>query len=370
MPPLTAPRFGRRSGFRGFAPAPVPASPPPSGEVMIYQNFDGASVPLNLGGDTLPQYYENQPLEGGQFTPSIDTGKKVAGASSLKMHLTTGTGLYAQFNPYGGPLNRIFARDYSADPAGWAFNTYNRMRYWFFDPADGEPEGTAGNTNYYMGTYCKYVTAFDQTSDEAGGGHFYHPFNVARGTWSLCTFCSHPGHRRGDPGSLDSGNLPYPTTATYGGSGDPDNTYYYFDTLTRWYISGDNAASPLPRDYWLDEIEFYQETHAENDEQVYGICASYTASTNRLLLTWNRPKSEGSTNHDVRYAFSNIHDLGYANATAAPGGTGIAPTGNDYNGMLYATTAIDVTGQSTIYFAIKPVNSSLYSTIALPLAYG
>ncbi len=140
-------------------------------------------------------------------------------------------------------------------------------------------------------------------------------------------------------------------------------------TLTRWYLSGDDSRV-LPRDYWLDEIEFYQEPNTENDEQIYSICASYTATTNRIFLTWNRPKDENSINHEVRYAFSDIHVLGWSNATAAPGGVITPPGFEGYNGMLYDTTGINMNGNSTLYLAIKPQNSSVFSQLVLPLNAG
>ena len=171
--------------------------------------------------------------------------------------------------------------------------------------------------------------------------------------------------RDSSPGSVDSGNVPYPTVW----SGDPPNTYNYYDALTRWYISGTGGGTGI-RDYWIDEIEFYQEPYTENDDQVYGICVSYTAATNRIFLTWNRLKDENSVKHEVRYVFSNIHVLGWDNAIPAPSGIITPPGYQGYNNMVYDTTAIDVTGQSTIYFAIKPQDSSVFSQIALPLNTG
>lgn len=332
---------------------------------MVFQNFDGASPPKNEEGVDYPTYYAPGSGEGGVFTSSIDTTTKKGGSGSLKMRLTSGFGLYAQWNPYDGS-NRNFARAYSANPAGWKFNTYNRMRFWIFQPSNADPADLGGNQNWYVGTYVKRVTNADSTSDEAGGHHYYHPFNILGGQWNQCVFNSHPGHERGANGGTDTGNVPYPTTPAYGGSGDPANTYNYFDTLTRWYISG-GLISTFPADYWIDEIEFYQEPYTENDDQVYSICVSYTAATNRIFLTWNRPKDENAINHEVRYAFSDIHTLGWANATAAPNGIISPPGYQGYNGMVYDTTAINVSGNSTIYLAIKPQNSNVFSQVAFPL---
>ena len=339
-----------------------------AGASMVFQNFDGPNVPVNKAGDHYPTWYQGGPTgtEGGTFTPSIDSNKKIAGAGSLLMHVTTGVQIYAQFNPYDSSDNRGFAREYSSNPSGWKFNTYNRMSYWLWSATNGSPVPTDGSQNWNMGTYVKRITNFDPSSDEAGGDHYYHDFVILNGVWSYCVFNMHPTHRRGDAGDLDLGELPYPTTSAYYGSGDPAATYNYFDTLTRFYIQDVNGGSS-PKDYWLDEMKFYQETNVENEKQVYSICASYTAANNRLFLTWNRFKDDNSVNHEVRYAFSDIHALGWNNATPAPNGTITPPGWQGYNEMIYDTKSIDVSGKSMIYLAIKPQNSSLFSQIAFPL---
>lgn len=335
---------------------------------MVFQDFDGSTPPKNNEGVGYPTYYQSS-NEGGPLNISVDVNKKIGGASSLRLRLISGSEFYPQWNPWDG-TTRDFARSYSANPADWKFNTFNRFRFWFWISDKAASEKNDGTQNYYLGSYVKRVTDMDPYSDETGGGHYYHPFNVLRNAWSMCTFNSHPGHERGQNGGTDTGNIPYPTTPEYGGSGDPANTYNYFDTLTRFYIQEGMSGGSFPRDYWIDEMEFYKEPYRENDEQVYSICVSYTAKNNRIFLTWNRPKSENSIKHEVKYAFSNIHALGWSNATPAPNGT-IAPPGwQGYNGMVYDTTAINVSGKSLIYLAIKPQNSNLFSQVALPLVNG
>ncbi len=329
------------------------------GAQLTFQNFDGPTPPKNLEGDGYPYAYEGG-TEGGPLSISIDTSKKVAGSGSLKLTLLSGFQFYPQWNPWDG-FSRTFARAYSQS-SPWKFNTYNRLRMWFFVPANTPAyEGTDGTHNYYLGTYVKRVTNPDSNSDEAGGGHFYHNFNILRGQWSMCTFNSHPGHERGESGGVDTGNVPYPT------SGDPANTYNYFDALTRFYIQETSSGGPFPRDYWIDELLFYQEQRPENDTQIYSICVSVTAASNRIFLTWNRLKDQNDVKHEVRYAFSDIHSLGWNNATPAPGGTVAPPGWQGNNNMVYDTTAINLTGQSTIYLAVKPQNSSVFSQVAFPL---
>jgi hypothetical protein len=329
-----------------------------TGAEMVFSNFENG-VPTNREGQTYPSAYASG-NEGGPLAISIDSSNRKAGGSSLKLVLTGGKELYAQWNPYDG-VGRDFARNYSTNPSAWRFNTYNRFRFWFYVPPTATAERTDGNQNFYMGTYVKRVTAPDIYSDETGGGHFYHPFNVLRGEWSLCVLNTHPGHERGVTGGTDSENRPYPT------SGDPANTYNYFDALTRFYIQENSVIPNFPREYRIDDMVFFQETAAENDRQIYSICASLTSS-NRLFLTWNRHKDENSVRNEVRYAFSDIHSIGWNAATPAPGGTITPPGYQGYNGMIYDTTGINLSGRSVVYLAIKPENSSVFSQIALPVS--
>ena len=89
--------------------------------------------------------------------------------------------------------------------------------------------------NASFGTYVKQVTNADPSSDEAGGGHFYHGLDLPNnGQWTHVILNMHPEHRRGDDGSVDPGNLPYPTAPSAGNGGtDPEATYNYFGLLRR-----------------------------------------------------------------------------------------------------------------------------------------
>lgn len=67
----------------------------------------------------------------------------------------------------------------------------------------------------------------------------------------------------------------------------------------------------------------------------------------------------------MRYSFTDIHDSGWAAATAAPGGS-IAPVDPYYNVMEYSSSAINVSGRQT-FVAIKPQGATLFRQIAIPL---
>ena len=73
----------------------------------------------------------------------------------------------------------------------------------------------------------------------------------------------------------------------------------------------------------------------------------------------------GSTTRSATPSRTSISSAGSA-ATPAPGGI-VAPDSGAYNGMVYDTTALPLSGHSVVYIAIKPQNSNLFSQIAVRL---
>jgi hypothetical protein len=319
---------------------------------MTLIDFNGASLPTNRSGDTYPSIYMGA---GSRGRVGLDSTDAVTG-NSLRADIT-GKGLYLQFNPYNADDTRGFARELAADAARWRFNTYNRMSFWIKRRPSASPLGTGGRTNVEFGTYVKRVANPDRRSDEAGGNHCYHMINLPNdGNWIYVIINMHPAHRRGDSGNDDPGDLPHPT-------GEPE--YNYFDALTRFYI--DDTNSPSTGTFQVDDFRFYREPAAENDVQVYSLTGTYDPISNRLTVTWCRPKDENTIAHEVRYAFSDIHDIGWDAARPAPKGVIKPPGWQGYNGMVYATTALPLEGHPAVYIAIKPRNSRLFSQIAIPL---
>jgi hypothetical protein len=320
---------------------------------MKLQNYDGTSVPINKAGETYPSGY-NIPVD-----ISIDNQNAVSGNCCKVIH--KGGALYLQFNPYSNST-RGFARDYKIDPSPWQFNTYNKMRIWIWVPVSRGGMTTNGTSNMEFGTYVKKVNNADQFSDETGGDHYYHMLNLpSLDNWVCLTFNMHPDHSRGTSGGIDAGYQPHPT-------GEPD--YNYFDALTRFYFQDYITLSKYPVNWYIDEVEFYQENRQENDNQILTIASSYIPNNNRLVLTWNRHKDDNSIKHEVKYAFSDIHDMGWDKATSAPNGI-ITPLGwQGYNGMVYDTTQIPLADKDIVYIAIKPQNSNLFNQITLPLKKG
>lgn len=325
-------------------------------EAVAFLAFDGASPPLTRNGEKFPRpYHEPGNTDpGGLFTTSIEPADAVAG-HSLRMRLTQGR-FKAQFRPegVGGRIN--FARAYAADPAKWRFNTYNRFRLWIKLPTSARPHSTTGGSNMSLGTYVKHVRGADEYSLDAGGGSYGHRFNVpVAARWAQVIFNTHPSF---GPGDSESGDLPHPT-------GEPD--YNYFDAMTQFSIEDREVPAKYPADYLLDEMEFYREPRPENDEQVSSIVAVHVPAEDRVVVTWNRRLGEDAIAHEVRYAFEDIHRLGWKQAIAAPGGMIRPPGKGRLANMVYDARALPLAGRSLLYLAIKPQNSEVFSQVVIPL---
>lgn len=323
--------------------------------VMKWVDFNGAELPRNKAGDAYPSQYEG---EGSRARVSLDDKDAIAGRS-VRFEVTQKS-LYAHFNPYDADGARGFARQYVAHPDQWQFNTFNRLSFWVKCPRNAPPLMENGQENVQVGTYVKRIASADRRSDESGGDHGYHLFNLApTGTWTRLVMNMHPSHFRGQPGGKERGDQPHPTK-------EPE--YNYFDTLTRLYIDVTRGKpTSYPVVYHLDEFEFYREPHEENDQQVYSIAATYVQGTNELILTWSRRKDEDRTEHEVRYAFQDLHQIGWDRATPAPNGLVRSLGDGGYNGMLYRNTSLLLKGKREVYLGIKPKNARLFSQIALPL---
>lgn len=324
-------------------------------------DFEGPDVPLNGDNNTYPSQY------GGAGTSSIaiDLTDAASGSHSLALTLESGKA-YPQFNPYNydgfktvANSPRGFAREYAENPTGWEYNTFDRFSFWIKCPLTATALRTTGNQNMEFGTYVKRVNNPDNTSDEEGGDHYYHFLNIApTDTWTKVILNMHPNHRRTANGNTETGNLIHPTG---------ENDYNYFDALTRFYIEFSGAPSAYPATYKLDGFKFYEEQYAENDTMIYSIAATYVQPENRIILSWSRHKEADLINHEVRYAFQDIHQIGWNAATAAPSGIITPPGSGGYNGMVYNNTTLPLSGNSVVYLAIKPQNSDKFSQISIPV---
>ncbi|MDB5046946.1 MAG: hypothetical protein JWO30_17 [Fibrobacteres bacterium] len=323
-----------------------------SAQSMPYLDFTTAKK----SNDGLP-YPSQYTGEGGQAGYSLVSGDRITG-SALQMNMTSGH-LYTQFNPYNLNGTRGFARQYVSAPASWQFNTYNRMEFWFKVPANGTPAPTDGNQTYQLGTYVKRVANADMYSDETGGTHYYHHFNAPNNNhWTKVVMNNHPNHQRGGSGSTEWGVLNHPTG---------EANYNYFDALTRWYINdpyGRTASFPMA--YKLDDVRFYRETRNENDS-LYTISASYEPATHKTFISVNMWKRNVFPIHEFRFSRNDILTNGWASATQCPNGRITPPGDGGYNTVVYQSSGMTFNVGETIYFAVKPDNSSRMIQISLPI---
>lgn len=334
---------------------------PGADEFVLFDYEDGVLV-VNGDGNSFPFQYD----AAGTGVVALETADAVSGAASAKLTLTAGKA-YPQFNPHnysegtraGVTSPRAFAREYGRDPAAWRFDTFNRLAFWVRTPVTAAPLATGGRHNVEFGTYVKRVGDADAYNDEAHGNHYYHFLNLApTGTWTRVVLNMHPNHERGGPGGKEWGVMAHPT-------GEEDCNYW--DAFTRFYFEYLQPPSEYPAVYGYDEFVFYQERHAEPDEAVYSIACTFVPGENRVIMTWFRNKNEDAVAHEVRYAFSDIHVAGWESANAAPGGVVEPPGEGGYNGMVYETTQLPLEGVETLYLAIRPVGSEVFSQIALRL---
>lgn len=326
-----------------------------------FVSFDGPTLPVNKAGEGYPKpsFEPGTSDPGGNFTMSLVNEDAVSG-QCLRMRLTEGR-LKAHFTPEGKLGRKTFARDYVADPSAWRFNTYNRLRFWVKLSAAAPPHSTTGNSNMSIGTYVKHSGAAGTGTLDDSGGSYFHRLNVpAVDCWAQVLVNMHPHVGNRATGEHDIGNQPHPTG---------EEQFNYFDTLSQFYIEGRQAPARFPVDYYLDEMEFYQEARPENDDQIYSIVATHVPAQNRLLLTWSHRIGEDTLAHEVRYSFTDIHTTGWAKAQPAPGGL-VRPAGKGIaNGMVYDTRDLPLTGQRLVYLAIKPQSSDRFSQIAVPLTF-
>jgi hypothetical protein len=354
----TVSAFVLGSGLLWKTPAELAA--PVSYELDGFEN--GIRVVQPNTGDA-NKYLWNLYNGSGSGPTSVTTAQKYAGNQSLRSQYDSGNNWQFQFYTYtegvaGFNNGWQFMRKFVTNPTSWQTGKVNRMRFWMLLPP-GTDEAGGGNHNFEFGTYIRCSAC---GGAEDGGGHYYHHFDLPyTGVWHQLIVDTHPNHLRGNSGGTELGDLPNPTN-------EPGFTY--FDLMTRFYLDFPYDKFPMPAVFYMDNFEVYEEQRPENTEQVYSLNAVYVPSTNMVRVGWARRKDQDTVKHDVRYAFSDIHSIGWAAATPAPNGTVTPPGTSGYNGMEWSTTGLNLSGKSVVYVAIKPQNSSLFRQIAVPVVPG
>ena len=242
-------------------------------------------------------------------------------------------------------------------PSGvWTPNTYDRLRFWIRIPS-GLASVNPGGKNLEVGVYIRRSDGDSSTSTD-GGGLFHHQFNIpATGEWHQVILDTHPGQESGTDGDVDPGDHLHPT-------GEPG--YNYFDLATGFYLRFSGLASG-PAEVRVDGFEVFHAGAGEDAARVYGLHGVYVPASKGILVGWRRHKDETGA-HEVKYAFRSVLETGWGAALSAPGGTIEPLSTGGYNGMEWSSTAIDVTGRTHIFVAIRPVGGQGFREIEIPLS--
>ena len=246
----------------------------------------------------------------------------------------------------------------------WQTNTFNRMKFWIKPPA-GSSESVVGLSNFELGTFLRESSANGQTN-EHNNWHWYHKFNFAynSGKWTQAIVDMHPDHRRNSSGSTEHGNQAHPSTIT--------PTLNYFDLMCTFYLDFPYSYQwglSTSEDIYLDDVTFYSDQNNEDDDHIYSIFGTWISSLNKVRVGARRIKSDTATECLVRYAFSDIHALGWSSATVPAVSTMTRNGEKGNNGMAWESTAIDVGANPTLYVALKYDQSTetRIKQIAIPL---
>jgi len=323
---------------------------------ILLDDFESGSIRVINPSSSDPQtkYLWNQYT--GDFyagpdpgTAGISTTEAHDGTRILRVDVTEGN-IYLQFYPATSQWN--YMHTFIQPPSAWTQNKYNAMRFWVKVPPQMNAS-TGGRENVQIGTYVN-----NGSDMGTAGSHYYHFYNFKyTGEWEQVIFDSHPTYLLGAGGNTELGNVAYP----FGG------TLNYMDALTRFYFDGQGKLGSFPATFYFDGFELFTRPANENIDQVYSLHGGYIPSQNEVHVGWARRKDQDTLTYEVRYAFQDINSIGWAAATPAPNGTIPGNGAGAYNMMEYSTKGINLSGQSTIYIAIKPQNSSLFRQIEIPI---
>lgn len=321
------------------------------GQSVTLDNFDSG---LRLvGGAPLWNIYSG---EGAVGTVATTGSAAKSGPNGLQATLSAGT-MYGQFLPNDGSV-WIFAHNL-LQSGTWTTNTFNRMSFWVMHPP-GHAVAATGQHNIEFGTYVRCQLC-DPTNAESGGWHYYHYFNIPPGVWTYVVVDNHPQHSR-SAGPTGPGVITSPTI--------DGPTWNYFDALTRFYWNAPYISpSSYPAPFYWDSFQIYVDPNLNEDiASIASLEASFNPATNRLHVGFTRNATEDAasdTTYTARYAFSDIWQLGFANAalmgTVGPDGLG------DYVNKQIESTTINLAGRTMVYIAVQRQGKPYFRQIALPL---
>ena len=305
------------------------------------------------GGDLWRQYMG----EGDIGSASIQSSAAYAGSNGLRDNVTAAPrgGMYLEFHNNDGS-NWNYARTMILSGGPWTLSTANHLRF-RARMASATPNGDVFRHNIELGTYVRSIGSDPATQ----GDHYYHFFSLPynNGCWYTALMDWHPQHQVGANSNTEWGELQFP----HGGT-----TNNYFDAMTRFYFDTTIEGSGGIGNYDFDNFVFYKETNSENLNDQSNVAGCYDPIAHQTFVSWQRRKDIANQQFEVKYAFSSIHALGFAGATTAPGSPVTSGPDAVYSGVQYSTTAINVTGQTTLYIAMRPVGGTTFREIAIPLS--
>ena len=289
---------------------------------------------------------------GGTVTASTDMAH--SGSYSAKAHLN-GQRIYMQFYTWHQPLGGwSYAHLWELDPGAWAKDTYDAMQFYVYIPSGLNPD-------IQLGTYVE-----GGTMDSWAGAHYYHFFNFTySGVWEKVILDWHPNHQVG----TDYNKNEWLGLRTVDTNGQPGSYWTYIDGLTRFYFDDSYGSGGTNKNYYFDDFYFITIPTAERDavDQTYSVHGYYNPNNNTTRVGWQQNKFHPTyNNYSVRYAFSDIHTLGWSNATVAPGTISCNNELPGYNDCSWSTTGINASGHDTIYIGIKYGTDISFRQISLP----
>lgn len=338
----------------GFQPLPqsirlpsVAPPPPPTTTGVVLDDFEGGVRVTN--GNKLWEMYTGETAVG---TTSVVSAAARVGTLGMRANLTAGQ-FYMHFFPYDG-FNWEFAHNKLTSGA-WTRNTFDRMSFWIRHDANQPNDSGLNQKTVELGTYVRKELG-DPTSQNDGGTHYYHFYNPLPGVWTYVVMDNHPQHAVGGP-TTDPGVVTSPTT--------DGPTWNYIDALTRWYWNiPTQAPSAYPENFDFDQVTFYTDNVAEDVAHIASLECSYNPSTNLLHLGFVRNASEDAsadTTYTANYAFSDIHTLGFSNASLM-GTVGVDGQG-DYVTKKIENNSLSLSGHSRVYIAVQKQGRSDFRQI-------
>jgi hypothetical protein len=235
----------------------------------------------------------------------------------------------------------------------------------------GETGGTDDvPVNFHIGTYLcwndsnpSYGTGDGCPYEGVGNQHYYHYLNVNPGGWIHVLLDQHPTHKR----EL-GGNLSIPNNPAFASDGKN-----YYEQMHIYYmeIREDQAQKTA---YWLDEIEYYFEDQAENEESVTSVWVGYWSQGDYFEVglqdaSFALYNDDSQSSFEIRWSDNPITNSNYsaANKVSPLFYSGVEYSGSEYifrRPNSYRKTAWtrfkidDMPTLGTIYFAIKDVSVS------------